>query len=113
MLQGMNPLFIGLAILVSGAIIYYYQHIEKRDWLIRLALMMELGGAFGNLIDRIRFGHVVDFISVGNFPVWNIADGCITVGVFILLLGVWVQENREKALSRSTVDTQEKDETAV
>lgn len=97
MLQGMNPIFIGLAFVVALGIIYYYAKVEKQDWLIRLALMLELGGAVGNLIDRIRFGHVIDFISIGNFPVWNIADACITVGVVILLIGVWVQEKREKA----------------
>ena len=104
MLQGMNPVFIGLAILVSGAIIYYYQQIDKKDWLIRLALMMELGGAIGNLIDRIRYGHVIDFISIGRFPVFNIADSCITVGVVVLLIGVWVQEKREKARAARPAD---------
>lgn len=104
MLQGMNPVFIGLAILVSGAIIYYYQQIDKKDWLIRLALMMELGGAIGNLIDRIRYGHVIDFISIGRFPVFNVADSCITVGVVVLLIGVWVQEKREKARAARPAD---------
>lgn len=97
MLQGMNPIFIALAFIVSIGIIYYYTKIEKRDWLIRIALMLELAGAVGNLIDRIQYGHVVDFISLGNFPVFNVADSCITVGVIILLLGVWIQEKREKA----------------
>lgn len=97
MLQGMNPVFIVLALIVAGMIIFYYTKLEKEDWLLKLALMLELGGAVGNLVDRIRFGHVVDFISVGNFPVFNVADSCITVGVFILLMGVWVQEKREKA----------------
>lgn len=96
MLQGMNPVFIGLAIVVSGMIVYYYQKLEKQDGLLKLALMLELGGAIGNLVDRIRFGHVIDFVSVGNFPVWNVADACITVGVIILLFGVWMQEKREK-----------------
>lgn len=104
MLQGMNPVFIGLAILVSGAIIYYYQQIDKKDWLIRLALIMELGGAIGNLIDRIQYGHVIDFISIGRFPVFNIADSCITVGVVVLLIGVWVQEKREKARAARPAD---------
>lgn len=104
MLQGMNPVFIGLAILVSGAIIYYYQQIDKKDWLIRLALMMELGGAIGNLIDRIQYGHVIDFISIGRFPVFNVADSCITVGVVVLLIGVWVQEKREKARAARPAD---------
>ena len=97
MLQGMNPVFIGLAIVVSGMIIYYYQKLEKQDGLLKLALILELGGAIGNLVDRIRYGHVIDFVSVGNFAVWNVADACITVGVIILLIGVWMQEKREKA----------------
>lgn len=97
MLQGMNPVFIVLAIIVSGMIIYYYPKVEKTDTLLRLALMLELGGALGNLVDRIRFGHVVDFISLGNFAVFNVADSCITVGVFILLIGVWVQEKRARS----------------
>ncbi len=96
MLQGMNPVFIGLAVVVSGMIIYYYQKLEKQDGLIKLALMLELGGAIGNLVDRIQYGHVIDFVSVGNFPVFNVADSCITVGVIILLIGVWIQEKREK-----------------
>lgn len=96
LLQGMNTVFIVLASIVSLGIIYYYQSIPKVVWLIRLALMLELGGAVGNLIDRIKVGYVIDFISLGNFPVFNVADSCITVGVFILLIGVWVQERREK-----------------
>lgn len=99
LLQGMNLIFIFLAILVSLGLIYYYSSVPKKDWLIRLALILELGGAVGNLLDRIQFGHVIDFISVGNFPVFNIADSCITVGVIVLLIGVWVQERREKKSS--------------
>ena len=110
MLQGMNPVFIGLAVLVSFGIVYYYPKIEKKDWMIKLALMMELGGAVGNLVDRIKYGYVIDFISVGTFPVWNIADACITVGVIILLLGVWLQEKREKNGKAKTTQEQEDNE---
>lgn len=97
LLQGMNPVFIVLAFLVSFGIIFYYPKVEKIDWLIKLALILELGGAVGNLIDRFQYGHVIDFVSVGNFPVFNVADSSITVGVIILLIGVWLQEKREKA----------------
>jgi len=96
MLQGMNIVFIFLAALVAVALVWYYPSIPREDWLIRLALSLELGGALGNLVDRIRFGHVIDFVSVGNFPVFNVADSCITVGIFVLLLGIWIQEQREK-----------------
>lgn len=106
MLQGMNPVFIILAFVVAGMIVFYYPKLLKEDLLLKLALMLELGGAIGNLVDRIRFGHVIDFISVGNFPVFNVADSCITIGVIILLIGVWVQEKRDKARRAASVQEQ-------
>lgn len=101
LLQGMNPVFIGLALVVTLGIIYYYQSVEEKDWLIKMALMFVLGGAVGNLIDRFNHGHVIDLISVGNFPVFNVADSFITVGVVLLIIGVWVQEKREKGLQKA------------
>jgi signal peptidase II len=64
---------------------------------MRIAISMQMGGALGNLIDRLRFGPVTDFIAVGAFPVFNIADSSITVGVGILLLNLWLLERKEKA----------------
>lgn len=106
MLQGMNPVFIILAFVVAGMIIFYYQKLLKEEWLLKLALMLELGGAVGNLVDRIKYGHVIDFVSVGNFPVFNVADSCITVGVILLLIGVWLQEKRDKANRAALAQTQ-------
>jgi signal peptidase II len=60
---------------------------------------MQLSGAVGNLIDRLTVGHVTDFISVGNFPVFNVADSSITIGVAILLLTVYLQERKQKILA--------------
>ena len=61
-------------------------------------MVFQLGGALGNMIDRIRYGYVIDFISVKDFPVFNVADSCISIGVAILLLGVLIQEiNLRKA----------------
>jgi signal peptidase II len=57
---------------------------------------LQLAGAAGNLIDRLLMGKVTDFISVGSFPVFNVADSSITVGVIVLLLGVWIKERQEK-----------------
>jgi signal peptidase II len=59
-------------------------------------MSMQLGGAIGNLIDRLTIGHVTDFISIGTFPVFNIADSSISVGCVVLLLGVWWQERMAK-----------------
>jgi len=63
---------------------------------MRVAIAMQLGGAIGNLIDRLVFGPVTDFISVGRFPVFNVADSSITVGVGLLLLALWLAERRER-----------------
>jgi signal peptidase II len=105
--KGANPVFMVLAVIVCVAIIYYYPSISKKDWLIRTALSMQFAGAIGNLIDRIIFGKVTDFVSIGNFAVFNVADASITVGVPILLLGVWMQEKREKKIASGVVeDTQ-------
>lgn len=84
LLANATLLFVLIALLVIGAIIAYVRYLPaNRPWL-RLSLGLQLGGALGNLIDRVRQGFVVDFISVKSFPVFNVADCCIVVGVIIL-----------------------------
>ncbi len=85
-----------LAIIVIGAIIYYFPRVDPADWTLRVAMGLQLGGAAGNLIDRLVIGRVTDFISIGNFPVFNVADSSISIGVVILLLGVWLKDRAEK-----------------
>ena len=93
MFQNGSMLFAALI----AAIVYYFPQVEKHDWTLRLAMSMQLGGASGNLIDRLlRDGRVTDFISVGTFPVFNVADASISVGTVILLLGVYFQERAER-----------------
>ena len=96
MFQGLGGIFTVVAILVSGAIIYYFPRVPAEDWTLRLAMGLQMGGALGNMIDRLTRGQVTDFISVGNFAVFNVADSSITVGVLVLLLGVYLQERRKK-----------------
>jgi signal peptidase II len=96
MFQNGNLVFTILAFIVIGAIIYYFPRVEADDWTLKLAMGLQLGGAVGNLIDRLLMGKVTDFISVWNFPVFNIADASISVGVAVLLLGVWLKERQEK-----------------
>jgi signal peptidase II len=99
MFQNGNLVFTVLAFIVIGAIIYYYPHIEAEDWTLKAALGLQLAGASGNLIDRLMMGKVTDFISVGTFPVFNVADASITIGVLVLLLGVWLKERHEKKMA--------------
>ena len=94
--QGLGGIFTVLALIVSGVIIYYYPRVPAEDWWLRLAMAFQLGGALGNLTDRVTRGRVTDFISVGTFPVWNVADASITIGVIILVVGVWWKERNEK-----------------
>lgn len=97
MFQGMSTVFAVLAFVVALVIIYYYPQVPREDWPLRLAMGMQLGGAVGNLIDRLtQSGTVTDFISVGSFAVFNIADASISVGVAVLIIGMWWKERQEQ-----------------
>ena len=96
MFQNNNILFTILVSIIALVIIIYYPRLTEGDWFLMIALSMQLGGAVGNLIDRLTIGHVTDFISVGNFAVFNVADASVTVGVGIMILGLWVQENIQR-----------------
>jgi signal peptidase II len=93
--QNLSWVFTTLAFVVVGAIIYYFPQVERGSWFIRFALSMQMGGALGNLIDRLNQEmHVTDFVSIGRFAVWNIADACIFVGTIILIFGVWLEDRK-------------------
>jgi signal peptidase II len=94
--QGQANIFIAIAVIVIVVVLIYLRQLPADQWTVRLCLGFQLGGATGNLIDRIMFQHVTDFISVGNFAVFNVADASISVGVAILILGVWLKERAEK-----------------
>lgn len=96
MFQSLGSVFMILSMIVSVAIVYYYPQVPRQDKLIRLAMALLLGGAVGNLVDRLYQGYVTDFISVGEFPVFNIADASISLGVVVLFLGMWLQERENK-----------------
>lgn len=71
--------FIGVGILV-----FLYRQNSLSGMLPKVSLGLQLGGAIGNLLDRIRYGYVVDFIQLGFWPVFNIADSCIVIGIILL-----------------------------
>lgn len=96
MFQNMNPVFMVLATIVSLAILFYFPRVPRSEWYLRLALCLQLAGAVGNLIDRIHQGYVTDFISVGTFAVFNVADASISTGVAVMLLGLWLKERQDK-----------------
>jgi signal peptidase II len=118
MFQNFGIVFAVLAIVVSGAILYYFPKIPKQDWAIRIALGLQLGGAVGNLIsrltqshitdgnfiERLSQGYVTDFISIDSFAVFNVADASISIGVAILALSLFQRERKEKTAKNPPPD---------
>jgi signal peptidase II len=100
-----GTIFMIVAVIVSAAIIYYYPQIPADKFWYRLALGMQLGGALGNFIDRVLFGPVTDFVSLGRFAVFNVADASISIGTAILILAMWVDE-RQLAKDREASEGQ-------
>jgi signal peptidase II len=81
-----GPLFIVISSLVSVGIAAALLFAPLHGRLLKFGLGFVLGGAVGNLIDRIRFGYVLDFFEVRWFSVFNLADACITVGVVLIII---------------------------
>ena len=100
--QGTGMFFAGLAVVVAAAIIYFNLTLPGHQWLLRIALGLQLGGALGNLIDRLRQGHVTDFVDTGPWFIWNLADLAITSGVILFGFAYWREIRREEAAKRAT-----------
>jgi signal peptidase II len=81
--------FAGLALVISVAIAVWLTRLKKHETLLAVALALILGGAVGNLIDRLAYGYVIDFLDVyygtWHWPAFNIADSAITLGVMLML----------------------------
>jgi signal peptidase II len=96
-------LFVVLALGVSAALIVWMRRLDARvHGLLACGLALIVGGALGNMIDRIASGRVVDFIHVHwgahYFPAFNIADSAITIGAALLLLDAWHESRRARRL---------------
>ena len=82
--------FSGLAVAISIVITVWITRLQKHEYLLAAALSLILGGAVGNLIDRLLYGYVIDFLDVYyntyHWPAFNIADSAITIGVGLMLL---------------------------
>jgi len=87
-----------LSVVAVLAIVYYYRQIASNSSLVSATLGMQLGGAFGNLLDRVTQGYVVDFVDVGirdvRFWAFNVADSSIVVGIILVTLALWYEEHR-------------------
>jgi signal peptidase II len=99
--QGTSMFFAVLAIVVTAAIIYFNFTLPGGQWLLRLALGLQLGGALGNLTDRLRQGHVTDFIDVGPWYIFNLADMAVVSGVILFGVVLLRDERRERAAANA------------
>jgi len=104
--QGMPTLltFTSLAI-IAGAVYFYATQMPNRRPLIQVILGLILGGALGNLLDRVRLGYVVDFIQIGWFPIFNVADSAISVGAALLMVQ-FLREELAQRRERQALPTQ-------
>jgi signal peptidase II len=97
------PFFILVSSVAIGIILFLFYKLEESEVVMPLALSLVLGGAIGNLIDRIRLGEVIDFIffhyKAFRWPSFNVADIAITVGVTLLVLRIFLLEKRQPAKS--------------
>jgi len=96
MMRGAGTYFTFFSIIAAAVLVVVLFFARRSSTLVRLALGMVLGGAVGNLIDRLRYGAVVDFIDVGinesvRWACFNVADSAITVGVFLLILSSFMK----------------------
>jgi signal peptidase II len=98
-----GTVFTIVAVVVSLAILYYFPFVPREQIALRLGLALQLGGAMGNLTDRLIHGTVTDFISVGSFPVFNVADASISVGTAVLLGAMWIEERRTRREKESEI----------
>jgi signal peptidase II len=90
-------LFVAVSLLAVGLIVYFYWQTPPRQGVLAFGLALVFGGAVGNLVDRIRFGIVVDFLDVYirdlHWPAFNVADSAITVGVCIFAFHLLFRKN--------------------
>ncbi|WP_040286921.1 signal peptidase II [Sporosarcina koreensis] len=102
MLEGQMWLFAIVTVAVIAGIVYFFQKEAKGRPLFAWGLMLLLGGAIGNFIDRMVRGEVVDFVSVlipvinYDFPIFNVADAALTIGVILVILHLLLEEKKDK-----------------
>jgi signal peptidase II len=96
--------FTAFALVISGVILFALRRVPSAQRAQSAGLMLIVSGAIGNVIDRVRYGYVVDFIGVhwkdAWFPAFNVADSCISVGAGLLLLDAFLAWRHERSVAR-------------
>lgn len=103
-LQGQTTFLIVTSLLGLAAIVLYYLYPPMEHGFLRASLGLQLGGAIGNLIDRVARGEVTDFVDFRHFPAFNVADSAITIGVVSIIAFFSLSEARETVARGSEAD---------
>jgi signal peptidase II len=91
--SGLAPILAGVSIAILAALLMHFLRQPRPPLWQTVATGAIAGGALGNLIDRVRLGYVIDFVSVGPWPNFNVADSAITIGVLVLVWGISRQQS--------------------
>ncbi len=110
MLQDQTTWLILASIIAIVVLLFLYRGLNTNGTLIRIMISLQIGGAIGNLADRIRIGYVVDFIDIGLWPVFNIADSTITIGITGMIILILIT-NANTSADAEIQDKYEKLET--
>lgn len=87
-----NGFFIGLSIVLLGVLAWLAKSWSRKNLWLQCGLLLVTGGALGNLYDRVAYGYVVDFLDFRVWPVFNVADSCVTVGACCLAWGMRLED---------------------
>ena len=94
---GTPAVFIAVSAVIAAALFVFLLSRWANDWLSKLGASILLAGAAGNLIDRATHGYVVDFFEIRGFPIFNLADACVTVGAVLIIAHVLFGGERHRS----------------
>ena len=97
--RGLGPVYVVLAIVVAIGILVYFPRLPKGQPLLFVGTGLLLGGAVGNLVDRLTYGQVTDFLAIRFFAIVNVADICVTFGAAAVILWFILEDRKVKGVA--------------
>ncbi|MBI4675266.1 MAG: signal peptidase II [Chloroflexi bacterium] len=82
----LSMLFTVAPFFILAVVVWFYRSQKKPSWLLSIGIGLIIGGAVGNLVNRLQLGYVIDFVQVGTFPIFNVADASVSTAVVLMLL---------------------------
>ena len=95
--QGQGGLLTVVSFFAVAGLYFVYRSVEAPSLMVRASFGLLLGGAIGNLTDRLRLGHVTDFVDIGPWPIFNVADSSILVGIAVMFFFLWNAQGDKKS----------------